>query len=67
MIYIGHSKPKLLIADEGFKLRDKNDVYVKATEQEPEHIPYYTDVIFLADNMTREEARNQYVEEKIEE
>ena len=28
MQYIGHSKPKLLIADKGKLLRDINDVYV---------------------------------------
>ena len=65
MKYIGYTEPILLIADEGKKLRDVNDVYIPATETEEEHIPYYTDVIFLADGITEEQALKMYVEESI--
>lgn len=65
MKYIGYTKPILLIADEGKKIRDVNDIYIPATEIEEEHIPYYTDVIFLADGITEEQALKMYVEESI--
>ena len=34
MQYIGHSKPKLLIADEGKKIRNINDLYIPAEYDE---------------------------------
>lgn len=70
MQYIGYSKPKLLIADEGKMLRSKNDIYVPAKydEQgniiEPEHLPYYTSVIFLGEQINSlEQCKELYVEE----
>ena len=63
MKYVGHTNPKLLIADEGKKIRAVNDVYVAATETEEEHIPYYTTLIFLPDSITEEQALSMYVEE----
>ena len=63
MKYVGYTKPILLIADEGKKIRAVNDVYIAATETEEEHKPYYTDVIFLADGTTEEQALSMYVEE----
>ena len=46
-----YGKKKILIADENKQIRDINDVYTPATETEEEHKPYYTSVIFLADNL----------------
>lgn len=72
MKYIGYTKPKLLIADEGKHIRSIDDVYTPAkyNEQgeliEPEHLPYYTSVIFLADNFDESKLNELYVEEKIE-
>lgn len=72
MKYIGYTKPKLLIADEGKHIRSIDDVYTPAkyNEQgeliEPEHLPYYTSVIFLADNFDESKLNELYVEEEIE-
>ena len=66
MQYIGYTKPKLLIADEGKMLRDINDVYTPATETEEEHNPYYASIIFLADNFDDSKLNELYVEEEIE-
>lgn len=67
MKYVGYTKPVLLIADEGYKIRAINDIYVPATEEEPEHMPYYTDIVFLADGISEAQAFEMYVEEKVEE
>ena len=56
---------KILIADENKQIRDINDVYVPATETEEEHKPYYTSVIFLADNFDESKLNDLYVEEDI--
>ena len=70
MQYVGHSKPKLLIADKGKLLRDINDVYVAEHYDEegnliPEHKPYYSSVIFLAEQIdSLEKCQELYVEEK---
>ena len=58
---------KILIADENKQIRDINDVYVPATETEEEHKPYYTSVIFLADNFDDSKLNELYVEEEIKE
>ena len=69
MQYVGHSKPKLLIASEGKQLGDINDVYRPAKYDEngliePEHFPYYSSVIFLGDQITSlEECKKIYIEE----
>lgn len=68
MTYIGHTQPKMLIADEGKVLRSINDVYVEAhTDEEgnqvEEHIPYTTTTVFLPDSITEEVAKEMYVEE----
>lgn len=71
MQLINYTKPKLLIADEGKLIRSKNDVYVPAKYDEegniiePEHIPYYSSVIFLADNFDENKLNELYVEEEI--
>lgn len=73
MQYIGYTKPKLLIADEGKLLRDINDIYKPAQYDdkgvliEEEHNPYYTSVIFLGDQINSlEECEKLYVEEEKE-
>ena len=71
MQYIGYSKPKLLIADEGKMLRDINDVYVAEHYDEegnliPQKKPYYASIIFLADNFEDSKLNELYVEEEIE-
>ena len=60
-----YGKKKILIADENKHIRDVNDVYVPATETEEEHKPYYTSVIFLADNLDDSKLNELYVEEEI--
>ena len=72
MELITRTKPNLLIADEGKTIRDINDVYVPAKydEQgnliEEEKIPYYSTLIFLADNIDTSKIDELYVEEEIE-
>ena len=56
---------KILIADENKHIRDINDVYVPATETEEEHKPYYTSIIFLADNFDDSKLNELYVEEEL--
>lgn len=70
MQLVTHTTPKLLIADEGKLLREKNDVYTPATYNEDgsifeeEHRPYYASVIFVAKQIdTLEKAQELYVEE----
>lgn len=58
---------KILIADENKKIRDINDVYIEATDEEPEHIPHYSSVIYLADGFDETKLNELYIEEKIEE
>lgn len=60
-----YGSKKILIADENKQIRDINDVYVPATETEEEHKPYYTSVIFLADNFEDSKLNELYVEEEI--
>lgn len=61
-----YGNKKILIADENKQIRDINDVYVPATETEEEHNPYYTSIIFLADNFDDSKLNELYVEEEIE-
>lgn len=60
-----YGNKKILIADEGKHIRDINDVYVSASENEEEHRPYYTSIIFLADNFDDSKLNELYVEEDI--
>lgn len=71
MILFDYTKPKMIIAERGKKIRDKNDVYVEERIDEngnviPEHIPYYTTTIFVPDSFTEEKMKELYVEEDIE-
>ena len=58
---------KILIADTNKHIRSVNDVYAPASETEEEHLPYYTSIIYLADNFDETKLNELYVEEKIEE
>ena len=60
-----YGNKKILIADSNKHIRDANDVYVSATESEPEHNPYYTSIIFLADNFDESKLNEIYVEEEL--
>ena len=60
-----YGNKKILIADNNKHIRDINDVYVPSTETEEEYIPYYTSIIFLADNFNDNELNELYIEEEI--
>lgn len=69
MQIISYTNPKMIIADEGKHLRDINDVYVPEYTDEygnviPEHIPSYSDVVFVPYNADAEEISKLYVEEE---
>lgn len=72
MTYIGHTTPKILISDEGKHIRDINDIYTSAEYDKEgniikeEHLPYYSTIIFLADNFDENKLNELYIEEKIE-
>jgi hypothetical protein len=63
MQLITHTKPHILIADEGYELRNREDIYKPATEEEPEYIPYVFTVAFVPDEMTLEDCQSKYIEE----
>ena len=71
MNYIKHTTPRLLIADEGKKIRSRSDVYMPKHKDEEgnlisEHKPYYASVIFLSEQIqTLEEINSIYVEEVV--
>lgn len=72
MQIILHTTPAMIVAEKGKKLRDKNDVYQEAYVDEEgnqieEHLPHYTDVVFIPNSLTEEEVKELYVEEEIEE
>lgn len=60
-----YGKKKILIADENKQIRDVNDLYTPASENEEEHKPYYTTIIFLADNFDDSKLNELYIEEEI--
>jgi hypothetical protein len=57
---------RILIADENKGIREIDDVYTPATEEETEHFPYYASIIFLADNFEEDKLNEIYVEEELE-
>lgn len=62
--------PAMVIADEGKKLRDAKDIYIEAyTDEEgnevEEHIPHYSDVIFIPNSLTKEQVKELYIEEEV--
>ena len=71
MQFINYTNPKLLIAEEGKRIRSINDVYTPEEKDEqgnvitPEHIPYYSTLIFLGSQIeTLEQCKELYVEEE---
>lgn len=65
-----YTRPKMIVADEGKQIREKDDVYVPEYTDEdgnviPEHFPYYATTIFVPDQFTEEQMNELYVEEKI--
>lgn len=72
MQVILRTKPAMVIADAGKKLRARSDVYKEAYVDEDgnewdEHLPHYSDVVFIPNDMTEEQVKELYVEEEIEE
>ena len=72
MQLINYTKPHILIADEKKQIRDKNDIYIPAKYDddgnliEEEHFPYYSTLIFPAEQLnTLEKCEELYVEEMI--
>lgn len=67
-----YGEKKILIADANKHIRSIDDVYVlKKRDKEGniieyESFPYYTSVIFLADNFDESKLNELYVEEEIE-
>ena len=65
-----YTRPKMIVADEGKRIRDINDVYVPEHIDDegrviPEHFPYYATTIFVPDNFTEEQMNELYVEEEV--
>lgn len=72
MQLISYTKPRVLIADKGKHMRDKNDIYTPAKYDEDgklieeEHFPYYSTLIFPAEQLdTLEKCEEIYIEEEI--
>ena len=67
-----YGNKKILIANENKHIRSRNDIYIPAKydEQgnliEEEKKPYYSTLIFLADNIDTSKIDELYVEEEIE-
>lgn len=67
MILFDYTKPKMIVADKGKKIKAKNDNYKEEYVDEygnviPEHIPYYSTTIFVPNDFT-EEMMNELYEE----
>ena len=63
-----YTRPKMIVADEGKRIRDINDVYVPEHIDENghlimEHKSYYATTIFVPDNFTEEQMNELYIEE----
>lgn len=70
-MYFNWTKPKMIVAEQGKQIRDKNDVYVAEYIDEEgnkveEHIPHYSTTIFVPDSFTEEQMNKLYVEEDID-
>lgn len=70
-MYFNWTKPKMIVAEQGKQIRDKNDVYVAEYIDEEgnkveEHIPHYSTTIFVPDSFTEEQMNELYVEEDID-
>lgn len=70
MLYFSYTKPKMIVAENGKQIRQKDDIYKEAYIDEngqevPEHLPYYSTTIFVPDSFTEEQMNELYVEENI--
>ena len=70
MKLIVHTKPRMVISEEGHQIRDKNDVRIEKHIDENGKVietyePHYSTVIFVPDNFTEEMMNELYVEETI--
>ena len=71
MFLLKHTKPKMIVSEEGKHIRGVNDVYVpEHTDEEgnvvEEHFPYYTTVIFVPESYTEAQMNEDYIEETID-
>ena len=69
MTLFDYTKPKMIVADKGKHIRNKNDVYTPEYTDEDgqiieEHMPHYSTTIFVPDSFTEEQMNELYVEEK---
>ena len=60
-----YGNKKILIANENKHIRSIEDVYSADDETEEEHKPYYTSIIFLADNFDDSKLNDLYIEEEL--
>lgn len=70
MILFDYTKPKMIVAEKGKHIREKNDVYIpEHTDADgnliEEHIPYYATTIFVPDTFDENEMNELYIEEDI--
>lgn len=68
MRIIETDKLKKLIADEGKRIREINDVYKEAYIDEEgnrveEHHPYYSNIVYFDKDISNEEIEQMYIEE----
>lgn len=72
MKLLSYTKPKMIVANEGYHIRDINDIYKPEHYDNegvliPESFPYYSTTIFVPDEFTENDMNQLYLEEKIEE
>lgn len=60
-----YGNQRILIAENNKGIREIDDIYTPATEENEEHFPYYASIIFLADNFEEDKLNELYVEEDI--
>ena len=68
MQFFDYTKPKMIVADKGKYIREKNDIYVEEHFDNegnliPEHQPYYATTIFVPDSFTEVQMNELYIEE----
>lgn len=70
MKIIKEKKYNLVMAEEGYHIRDVNDVYVPEHEEDgqiiPEHFPYYSEMLYVPLTLTEEKIKELFIEEKKE-
>ena len=64
MKLFNYTKPKMIVAEEGKQIRDKNDVYF-VDENGNKHFPNYVTAVFVPDSFTGKMMYDLYVEEEI--